>query len=262
MNKSRVLTFFMKKIIFLAVLSLYLFGCSSSVDTINMTPDQRLAYAKSLYNDEDYLDALNEFQSLILQYPGNSIIDDAQYYLAMTRFKRGEYIMAAYEFSRLVKNMPASQYLPDAQYMLAESYYELSPDYSLDQKYTKKAIDEFQAFIDFFPTNPKVTEAEKKISEMNDKLAHKEYNSAGIYEKMDYYTASLIYYSYVIDTYHDTRYAPIAMYDKIKILLDRNMNDEALTEMSAFLEKYPDDAKAKDIQKLKTSLENKLSASK
>jgi outer membrane protein assembly factor BamD len=261
MNNSKIM-FFMKKFFFLIILAFYIFGCSSSVDTVNMTPDQRLAYAKSLYNDEDYLDALNEFQSLLLQYPGNSIIDDAQYYLAMTRFKRGEYIMAAYEFSRLVKNMPASQYLPDAQFMLAESYYELSPNYSLDQKYTKKAIEEFQAFIDFFPTNPKVTDAEKKISEMNEKLAHKEYNSARIYEKMDYYTASLIYYSDVIETYHDTKYAPLAMYDKIKILLDRNMNDEALAEMTKFLEKYPDDSNVKEIQKLKTSLENKLSASK
>ncbi len=252
----------MKKLFLLFIFSLYIIGCSSSVDTVNMTPDQRLAYAKSLYNDENYLDALNEFQSLILQYPGNSIIDDAQYYLAMTRFKRGEYIMSAYEFSRLVKNMPASQYLPDAQFMLAESYYQLSPNYSLDQKYTKKAIEEFQAFIDFFPTNPKVSEAEKKISEMNTKLALKEYNSANIYEKMDYYEAALIYYSDVIETYHDTKYAPLAMYDKIKILLDKNRNDEALAEMSKFLEKYPDDSNVKEIQKLKTSLENKLSASK
>jgi len=226
-----------------------------------MTPDERINYAKSLYNDEDYLDALNEFQSLILQYPGNSIIDDAQYYLAMTRFKRGEYIMAAYEFSKLVKNMPASTYLADAQFMLAECYYELSPNYTLDQKYTKKAIEEFQAFIDFFPTNPKVTEAEKKISEMNDKLARKEYNSAGIYEKMDDYSASLIYYTDVIDTYHDTKYAPMAMYDKIKILLDRKRNDEALSEISKFLDKYPNDSNADEIRKLKTSLENKLSAS-
>jgi outer membrane protein assembly factor BamD len=227
-----------------------------------MTPEERLTYAKSLYNDEDYLDALNEFQSLLLQYPGNSIIDDAQYYLAMTRFKRGEYIMAAYEFSKLVKNMPASQYLADAQYMLAESYYRLSPNYSLDQKYTKKAIEEFQAFIDFFPTNAKVPEAEKKISEMNDKLAHKEYNSATIYEKMDDYEASLIYFSDVAETYHDTKYAPMAMYNKIKILLQKNRNDEALNEMSKFLEKYPDNSNAGEIKKLKTSLENKLSASK
>ncbi len=251
----------MKKILFLIIVSIYLFGCSSSVNTVNMTPDERLNYAKSLYNDEDYLDALNEFQSLILQYPGNSIIDDAQYYLAMTRFKRGEYIMAAYEFSKLVKNMPASTYLADAQFMLAECYFELSPNYTLDQKYTKKAIEEFQAFIDFFPTNPKVTEAEKKISEMNDKLAQKEYNSAGIYEKMDDYIASLIYYTDVIDTYHDTKYAPMAMYDKIKILLDRKRNDEALSEMSKFLDKYPNDSNADEIRKLKTSLENKLSAS-
>ena len=84
----------------------------------------------------------------------------------MSRFKRGELILAAFEFSKLIKNMPVSEFVPQAQFMLAESYYELSPNYTLDQKYTKKAIEEYQAFLDFFPANPSVPEAEKKIREL------------------------------------------------------------------------------------------------
>ena len=69
----------------------------------------------------------------------------------MTRFQRGEYILAAFEFSKLMKNMPASEFVPISQFMISECYYELSPNYTLEQKYTKKAIEEYQAFIDFFP---------------------------------------------------------------------------------------------------------------
>lgn len=252
----------MKKILFLILISLYLAGCASTEDTITYDADARLKNAVALYDDEDYLNAINEFQAILLQFPGNAIADDAQYYLAMSRFHREEYVLAAFEFSKLIKNMLASDYIPEAQYMLAECYYRLSPNYALDQKYTIKAIEEFQAFIDFFPTNNRVAEAEAKIVELNEKLAHKEYNNAYIYERLEYYTAALKYYENVIETYHDTRYAPMAMYDKIKLLIERERSSEALAEITKFLNRYPDNSRAGELQQLKSSLENKLSAAK
>ena len=142
---------------------LFILGCSSSRDVGEMSADERLKYALDLYNDEDYEEAVTEFEALLLQYPGSSIVDDAQYYLGLCKYHRDEFILAAYEFSKLIKNMPASEFVANAQFMLAECYYELSPDYTLDQKYTVKAIEEYQAFIDFFPLNEKVAESEQKI---------------------------------------------------------------------------------------------------
>ena len=252
----------MKYLLIAAFTSLLLWGCAASVDTTNMTPSQRLGYATKLYNNKDYEDALKEYQAILLQFPGSTVIDSAQYYLAMTRYKRNEYILAAYEFSRLIKNMPSSKYVPDAQFMLADCYFLLSPNYALDQKYTKKSIQEFQAFIDFFPTDPKVPEAEKKIAELNDKLAHKEYHNAYIYEKLEDYKAALIYYNLVLDNYHDTKYAPLAMYSKINLLIQRKQNSEALAEISKFIERYPEDSHLKEIEQLKTKIEAKVSAAK
>ncbi|HEY6907716.1 MAG TPA: outer membrane protein assembly factor BamD [Ignavibacteriaceae bacterium] len=247
------------------IISLLLFlvieGCSSGIDTTNMTGENRLAYAVKLYDNEDYLEAINEFQAILLQYPGSSISDDAQFYLAKTRFARTEYILAAFEFSKLIKNMPASEFVAESQFMLAQCYYELSPNYNLDQKYTKKAIQEFQAFIDFFPTNERVPQAEKMIDELNNKLAEKDYTIARIYEKMDYLKAALIYYEDVIETYHDTPYAPLAMYNKINVLIERNRNTEAIAETEKFLDRYPDDKNADDVRKIQARLENRLNPS-
>ncbi len=223
---------------------------------------QRLGYATKLYTEKSYEAALKEYQEILLQYPGNAIIDSAQYYLGMTRYKREEYILGAYEFSKLIKNMPSSKFVPDAQYMLAECYYLLSPNYALDQKYTKKAIEEFQAFIDFFPTNSRVTEAEKKIAEMNEKLAHKEYNSAYIYDRMGDYRAALLYYNFVIEDYHDTQYAPMAMYAKIKLLVQLDRNTQALAEISKFIERYPNDEHINNVKSYQSDLEEKVSAAK
>lgn len=252
----------MKKIFALYLLLLIFWGCSSSIDTTNFGAQERLDYAVRLYNDEDYEIAITELQAIILQFPGSAVIDDAQYYLAMSRFQRREFILAAFEFSKLIKNMPTSEFVPQAQFMLAESYYELSPNYSLDQKYTKKAIEEYQAFLDFFPADPNAAETEKKIRELNTKLALKEYNAAMIYEKLEYFIAATKYYDNVVEVYHDTPYAPMALYNKINILTARNKNVDALNEVSKFLQRYPNDQRAKEMEILKISLENQLSVSK
>lgn len=252
----------MQKILIISSLILFIFGCSSSFDTSNMTPEDRLNYAIKLYEQRDYQEAADEFQALILQYPGSSIVDDAQYYLGMSRYQRREYILAAFEFSRLIRNMSASEFLPLAQFMLAESYYQLSPDVNLDQTYSKKAIEEYQAFIDFFPLHEKVFEAEKKIKELNYKLAKKEFDTARIYDKLEYYSASIKYYDNVMEIYHDTEFAPLAMYSKILILEKRKLNDKALEEALKFIDKYPDHPNFRDVQNFKTGLEKKLSANK
>lgn len=249
----------MRNYLFISAGLLILFwGCSSTRDVSDLTADDRLKYALELYQDEDYETAGTEFEALLLQYPGSSIVDDAQYYLGLCKFYGEEFILAAYEFSKLIKNMPASEFVADAQFMLAESYYELSPNYTLDQKYTKKAIEEYQAFVDFFPLNQKVAEAEAKMAEMNDKLGRKEFTIATIYEKMEYYTASLKYYDAVVEIYHDTQYAPMALYRKIKLLMDREREDEALKEMKKFVRMYPDDQNFQEVDNLRNSLELKL----
>lgn len=249
----------MKKLLALVVLSAALWGCSGTkVNTANMSADEHLNYAMQLFNDRDYLESINEFQNILLQFPGSAVIDQAQYYLAESHFKRGEFILAAYEYSRLIKDIPASKLVPQAQFMLAESYYQLSPDFQLDQRYTKKSIEEFQAFIDFFPTDQRVPEAEKKIQDLNNKLAQKEFHTAEIYEKMENYDAAIYYYTIVTDTYHDTKFASAAQYNKIKTLVQIKENKTALKEIASFLQRFPSDGNVAAVKKLQESLSKNI----
>ena len=225
----------MKHIIILIIFSISVWSCSSFLDSSTLTADQHLEYAKRLMTEEEYDEAIKEFQSILLQYSGSAVNDDAQYFLAFTYYKREQYLLAAYEFSKLIRDIPASEFVQDSQFMLAESYYQLSPNFHLEQSYSKKAIEEFQAFIEFFPIHPKVEEAERKISELYAKFAEKEYKSALIYEKMEYFTAAINYFKMVKDTYHDSKYAPMAHYKLIKILIIKNRTDEALRSIAEYL---------------------------
>lgn len=227
-----------------------LYGCSSSIDTASMSVEERYNYCFSLFEEKDYEKAVLEFEAFLIQYPGSVYSDKAQYYLALSRFRRKEFLLAAYEFSRLIKSYPSSDFVAESQYLLAESYYNLSPSHHLDQKYTKKAIEEYQAFLDFFPSNPKAEEAEKKIKELNEKLALKEFSNAELYEKMEFYNAAIFYYTKVEETYFDTKYAPMALYRKIKLLEQKNRKEEALRSAEIFIERYPNDSNINEIKKI------------
>ncbi len=245
----------MKKVLFPALLAvIFLTGCSLDVDRSAMSPEERFKYALSLYEDESYLEAITEFEGILIQYPGSTVAADAQYFLAMSRFKRDEYLMGAYEFSKLINTMRASKYIKDAQFMLADCYYELSPNFALDQKYSEKAIEEFQAFINFFPTDPKVEEAERKIAEMNDKLAQKVFSNASTYEKMGMYGAAIEYYGFLIEKYHDSKYCGEAAFNKITLLVDRKRYKEALKETELFLARYKNDPNTGKVEAIRANL--------
>jgi len=240
----------MKNLIGIALILFIMIGCSGSSDTAMMSADEHLAYAMEMYEDEDFQFSTREFQSIILQFPGNTVNDDAQYYLAMSYFYDDQFLLAAYEFSKLIRDIKGSEFVSKSQFMLAESYYQLSPSYQLEQSYTKKAITEFQAFISYFPIDAQVEEAERKIHELNLKLAEKLYNSARIYEKMEYYNASIDYYTRVYETYHDTEYAPIALHRKITILLDKERFALAVEGMKIFISRYPESEYFSEMQNL------------
>ncbi len=249
-------------IITLALIALVSWNCATTVDTASMGDKARYNYADSIFKSESYDIALKEYEAFLLQFPGSEFVDDAQFAVGECHFARKEFLLAAYDFSKLIKNMASSPLIPNAQYKLAECYFELSPQFPLDQKYTRKGIEELQAFIDFFPTDPRVTGAEKQIKELYVKLAEKEFHNAQIYERMEYYSAAIQYYGKVVETYHDTKFAPIASYNKIKLLVLKKRNVEALNEISGFLSKYSTNERINDVKEIKSQLTPKESEKK
>ena len=214
-----------------------------------------------LFNDEDYLKAINEFTVITLQNQGSAYADSAQFFLADCRFRRGEYLVAATEYGYLKRSYPASPLVPEAQYKLALSYYNLSPKADLDQEYTKKAIDEFQTFVDYYPKNEHASDADARIMELNTRLAKKEYNTAQLYETMEYYPASLFYFEDIIDKYHDTEYAPLAHLGKVEVLLLRKRYADAKTALQIFYDRFPNSVLKSLADKLKEKIDSALESS-
>jgi outer membrane protein assembly factor BamD len=222
-----------------SLILLVMTGCGRREVTLDLTAEERFQRGMRLYDEGNYVRAIDELRIITRQFSGSDFADDAQFYMGMSYFNRGEYILATNEFEILINTMSASPLVPEAQYKLALSYYNLSPRYDLDQEFTHKAIDELQAFVDFFPIHERVTEAEEKIRELNEKLARKEYENARLYMRMRYYRAATRIFQTVIDRYHDTPYAELAHIGKAEALIERNLFDEANETIQRFLHQFP-----------------------
>lgn len=240
------------KILFCAGLSgLALIGCSSTKELPLQSAEHLYDQAMAKYDDRDYLDAINDFKTITVQYPGSAFADKAEFYMGECRFKREEFILAAAEFDILIRTMPSSPLVPRARFEKAMSYYELSPKAQLDQKYSLQAVDEFQAYIEYSPQDSLVPVAEKLIAELNDKLAKKEYESAMLYFKLEYYRAAIVYFDYVLEHYHDTEYADEAMLGKARAQYGRHDYDGALATLKSFADRFPSSGLRQDAEKLR-----------
>ena len=139
-------------------------------------------------------DAIAEFEIVTLQFPGSAVADDAQFYVGESHFQREEYLLGAEAYQTLRRNFQSSPLASLAQYKTALCYYNLAPKSSLEQKYTLRAIDELQSFIEYNPKDTLVADAAAKIKELDTRLAKKLYDTAVLYTKMEYYKSAALYY--------------------------------------------------------------------
>lgn len=248
-------------------------GCSSVAPAASESLPDLFDYARRLYNAEEYQDAILELQKLTYTSRATEYEDDVLFYLAQSYYKSDQYMLALDTYKRLVRNMPGTSYTRTVYFQIAMCYYNMSPRWSLDQEYSKLAIQQFQIFVDGYPA-PDSAEVAEQIAELKahtekdssnqqyaslmqkvkqqyglldtlrmaenyiqicrEKLARKTFETAEQYVKLRAYKAAGVYYDEVILGYSDSPYYEQALRGKIDVLITRKKWDDAL----AAIEKY------------------------
>jgi outer membrane protein assembly factor BamD len=161
--------------------------------------------------------------------------------------------------------------------MSAYCFYLESPNFSLDQENTIKAIESLQLFINLYPKGERVAEASKLIQDLRDKLESKAYSNAKLYLTTGEYDAqnyrsAVIAFRNVLRDYPDTKYAEEINYLTIKaqVLYSQNSLEtkqeerftEAITMADEFTEDYPSSKYLKDVADLKKQAEQGIVTAK
>ncbi len=249
-----------KKWFFLLILSSFLFSCSEYSKVVKST-DYEYKYKKGIeyYEDGDFVHASELFQSLVYAFRGTSRGDDLYFYYAKSAFEQSDFILAGHYFKNIVDQYPRSEFAEEAQYMVGYCFYSNSPSAKLDQDISQRAIDALKLFINMYPYSDKVEEATILIDEMNEKVVYKSYLSAKQYHDMSYYKAAVIALNNSLYDYPSTKYREEIKYllFKSKYLLGNNsvkekkrdrLND-ARDEYFTFVDEFPESKYVREVKR-------------
>ncbi len=211
-------------------------GCGGSNSLNNLSKNELFEYGKLKLEKKKYLAAINAFQTLVYTYPGEPIVDTAQYFLALSYYSNHDYELASAEFNRLVVNYPTSPYATQSQFMMAASAYESTPKhFGLDQTEVESAIKQLEEFIIDHPESELVPDCNKYLETAKGRLAKKTYMSGLTYSRMGASKAAKVYYQKVIDDYTSSEFAPLANFNMGKEEMRLREYDEARRRFENFV---------------------------
>ncbi len=223
--------------------------CSSS--TPPPVPDARSGFEKgmTLFEEEKWEDARLAFETVVFNHPGSSIVDSAQYMMAMSYYRQGDPILGAAEFQRVRIQYPTSTLVDDADYMRALCLLETAPSNTgLDQEKTQEAVNELLLFKDSHPLSEFVPKADSLLSVAYGRLSEKDFKTARLYQKLGQYQSAQIYFQGMIDRFPESPYVPEALYR----MGEGQQKMDSLNNAIEFYEKvmylYPDHERADDAR--------------
>lgn len=239
------------------LLVLFLMGCSNFNKIVKST-DYEFKYKKALefYQNKDYSHSSVLLEELVNVYRGTSSADDVYFYYAKSLFEQKDYIMATHWFRTLLDEFSESEHAEESQFMVGYCYYLQSPNPRLDQSATYKAIDALQLFINLYPSSSRKAETESFINELRNKLVYKSYLTGKLYFDFGNYKAAVIALTNSLKDYPSTKYREELMFMllKAKYLLAINSVEakkeqrlsNALDEYFAFVDEFPKSKNLKD----------------
>lgn len=167
---------------------LSLTGCGEYQRMLKSTdPDAKLEYARRAFEQKKYTQAATVLADIVTMFKGTAKAEESLYLLAMSHYENRDYDNSTAYFRTYYNRYPKGIYAEMARFYAGYGLYLDSPEAQLDQSSTIKAIEELQAFLDYYPKSDKVPSAQNAIFELQDKLTLKELQNAQLYYNLGTY---------------------------------------------------------------------------
>lgn len=217
--------------------------------------NKKFEYAKKAFDNRQYVQAATLLQDCVVEFRGRGKAEEALYLLALSHYENHDYTSSGAYFKDYYTRYPKGKYAEAARFYSGYGYYLDSPEAQLDQSTTIKAIEELQAFLDYFPKSDKVAVAQNTIFELQDKLTLKQLENARLYYNLGNYMGNN-YESAVITARNAIKTYPYSKYkEELEMLILKARYQEAnesidskkpdryrvvLDEYYSFINNYPD----------------------
>ena len=251
-----------RRLTILLVLGCVLAGCGEYNKVMKSSDlEYKYAYAKKAFENKRYAQAYTILTELVPVFRGTDKAEESLYLLGLSYYENKDYINSGAYFKQYYQRYPRGQYAELARFYAGYGFYLDSPDSQLDQTETIRAMEELQAFLDYYPKSDKASIAQSAVFELQDKLVLKELQNATLYYNLGNYMGNN-YESAVITAQNAIKSYPYSKYkEDLEMLVLRSRFKEAsesveekklerfrtvIDEYYSFINDYPDSKMRKE----------------
>ena len=250
----------LRSLLFVCALALAAGGCKSEFEKVRTSgdPDRILALADRYYEEGKYAKAQSLYELVVNALRGDPRLQDAYLKYARSYFATEQYVLASYYFKNYAETYTVSDEREEAQYMEALSYVKLSPNYRLDQEYTRKAITALEQYINTYPDTERLAEINATLDELRVKQETKAFEAAVLYFDMEQYQSAVQAFERVLQDYPDSDRAAeiryriaesyIRLADNSVVAKRRERYESAVDAIDLYLKKYPQGEYARSLR--------------
>jgi outer membrane protein assembly factor BamD len=180
--------------------------------------DFKYDFAMRMFEEGRYARALQVFEEIQPFMRGRENFPNMTFVMAQAYYRSRDYFMAGTVFQNYARLFPNSERAEEAFFMGAYCMMLDVPYYKLDQASAHNAIRQFQLFINYYSTSPKVQEANQHIDALRLQLARKAFALANNYYRRSLYLSASISFKNVMKDFPETAFREQAMYMNVKSL--------------------------------------------
>lgn len=218
------------------------------------------AKAEEYFEAGKYIKATELLTQVLPRYRATGEAEPLTWISAKCYYNLNDFMTAGAAYKNFYEAYPYSDNAEEGTFMTAYCDYLMSPRPTLDQGYTRVAIEGFLYFKRRFPASEKVTEADELIRELEDKLVEKSFLSAKLYFDLKQYRAAIVALSNSLKEYPETKHREELLFLKLESTYQfafRSINEkqkeryqDTLDEYYSYIEEFPESKFQRDIDRI------------
>ena len=250
-----------KYTIYVLIVCISTISCRSEFQKVVKGNDYNKKYEVAIqyFEKKDYLRSQQLFESVLPVYKGTEKDETINYYIAQCNYKNHDWVMASYYLKSFVSSFPNSDKVEECRYLTGYCDYKCSPKYSLDQEYSKNAIEEFKLYLSKYPKGVYVDNCNNYITELRKKIEKKAFVNSRIYFDMEEYKAATFAFRNFLNTFPDSDFREETMFLLVKsgYLMASNSiatkqferYESVISDYQSYIDEYPTGKFVKDAEK-------------
>jgi len=186
-----------------------------------------------------YKDSSKSFEEVEREHPYSIWATKAELMAAYSMYQANNYQDAINALDRFIELHPGNRDIAYAYYLRALCYYEQVTDVERDQSNGEKALSSLDDLIKRYPESTYARDARHKIDLVRDHLAGKELEIGRYYETRGLYLAAINRFKVVVDKYQTTSQVPEALHRLVECYMALGIVEEARKTAAVLGYNYP-----------------------